>query len=410
MRVIHRFALAASVALVNACDRAVGETAGFSARDSAGVRIVESTSPAWDSAAAWTIDSTLLVVGTADAAADQQLHRISGAVRLADGTLVIANGGSRQLLRYDRTGKFLGATGREGDGPGEFRALSWIGRMRGDSLVTWDRGLDRITVFTPAGAYARDYKPTLTENPMTLEVKGALSSGRLLLARGASFISGNGTAGVQRQPISGWLIDSLGTERLSIGPFPGETVFLGPGRQPGATIRTPVPLGASTIFATGSDAVHVVDTDAFAVRSYATDGRLSAIARRPHTAQPIQPSDIATVIDEQLENLPPVQEIRDGMRAAFERVPPPENLPAVRSLRVDRDDNVWAQVGTRPAAPEAVWSVFDRDGRWLGDVMIPAALTILEIGGDYIVARDRDELDVERVRVMRLRKPAPASD
>jgi hypothetical protein len=410
MRVIHPVALAVSVSLVSACDRPDGETPGFTARDSAGVRIAENTSPAWDSSSRWTIDSTLLVVGEADAAADQQLHRISGAVRLADGTLVIANGGSRQLLRYDRAGKFLGATGREGDGPGEFRALSWIGRMRGDSLVTWDRGLDRITVFTPDGAYARDYKPKLTENPMTLEVKGALSGGRLLLARGASFISGDGTAGVQRQPITGWLIDSTGIERSSIGPFPGETVFLGPGRQPGATLRTPVPLGASTIFATGRDVVHVVDTDVFAMRSYAADGKLSGIARRPFTAQTIQPSDVATAIDAQLENLPPVQAIRDGMRAAFERVPHPQNLPAVRDLRVDAEDNMWAQVGTRPAAPDAVWSVFDPSGRWLGDVTLPAALTILEIGPDYIVARDRDELDVERVRVMRLRKPASASD
>ena len=92
MRVIHPFALAAIVSLVSACDGPDGETSGFTARDSAGVRIAESTSPAWDSTTRWTIDSTLLVVGEADADADQQLHRISCAVRLADGTLVIANG------------------------------------------------------------------------------------------------------------------------------------------------------------------------------------------------------------------------------------------------------------------------------------------------------------------------------
>ena len=50
--------------------------------------------------------------------------------------------------------------------------------------------------------------------------------------------------------------------------------------------------------------------------------------------------------------------------------------------------------------------MLDRSGRWLGDVTLPAALNILEIGPVYIVAGDRDELDVERVRVLRLRKRA----
>jgi hypothetical protein len=85
-------------------------------------------------------------------------------------------------------------------------------------------------------------------------------------------------------------------------------------------------------------------------------------------------------------------------------VPPPKNLPAVAALRVDANGNVWVQAGYRPTAREVAWSVFDPKSRWLGDVTLPAALTVLEIGTDYMIVRDRDEVDVERVRVLGIRR------
>ena len=405
MRVQPAFIVIALATLSVACDRSTIPRSTSTERDSAGIRIVESSAPSWEAGKGWRLDSALLTAGRADGPAVEQLHRVSGAVRLSDGTLVIANGGSRQLLRYDRHANFLGATGAQGEGPGEFQALTWVGRMRGDSIVTWDRGLNRITIFTPAGVYARDFRPTLTENPMSLEVKGALSNGRFLLARSASFISATGSEGIQRQPITGWVIDSAGVERASIGPFPGEAISLSPAKSPpGAVIRMPVLLGASTLFATGKDAVHVVDTDLFAVRMYRPDGTLFAVARRPFTLTPVQPEDIAAAVDEQLERLPPVPAIRDGMRAGFERVPPPQHLPVVDAIRVDSNDDIWLRVGASPRATDATWTVLDPRGRWLGDVSLPASLTLLEIGADYLVTLDRDDMDVERVRVFGLRK------
>jgi hypothetical protein len=401
--------LVLTLALATACAGSNAERTGYTERDSADVRIVESTRPAWPAGKGWSVDSTLVTIGTMEGAPGHQLHRVMGAVRLANGTLVIANGGSAQLLRYDSSGSFLGATGREGGGPGEFRALSWIGRLHGDSLVTWDRGVNRVTIFAPTGMHSRDYKPTLPANSIDLDLtslhaKGLLSGGRILLTRGASFASADGTAGVQRQPATAWILDSAGKAITSLGPFPGEAIFLAPGKTPGSITRTPIPLGAATFLAAGSDAVHVVDTDVFAVRMYGTDGKLSTIARRPYTPEPVQPTDIAAVIDAAMEDLPPVQWIRDGIRAGYERVPPPQHLPAISALHVDSEDNIWVQAGHHAGTADATWTVFNREGRWLGDVILPAALQLLEIGRDYVVARDRNDLDVERVRVMRLRR------
>jgi hypothetical protein len=397
--------MAVSLVLVTSCDGPGADRATSATRDSAGIAIIESTGPVWTATDAWRVDSALVVVGTDEGGPGQQLHRVTGAVRLGDGALIIANGGSRELYRYDTGGRFLGAFGKIGDGPGEFRALTWIGRTRGDSVLTWDRGANRITVFSSTGTYARDYRPTLTRNPMTLEGQGYVGSGRILLTMGASFVSADGSAGVQRQPIMAWIIDSSGAELQAVGPFPGRAVYLGPGREANSITRIPVPLGASSLFAASNDRVHVVDTDAFEIRTYGIDGRLVRIVRRPHTAITTEPSDVAATIATELEGLPPSEEIRAGMRAAFERIPPPTHLPAIRALRSDSEGNVWVQVGHRPTATESVWSVFDSTGRWLGDVAMPAAQQILEIGADYLIVRDRDDLDVERVRVLQLRKP-----
>ena len=50
------------------------------------------------------------------------------------------------------------------------------------------------------------------------------------------------------------------------------------------------------------------------------------------------------------------------------------------------------------------WSVFNADGRWLGEVVLPEDLEVYEIGEDYVLGKETDEFDVEYVRVYRIRK------
>src|SRR5687767_2034669 len=83
-----------------------GEPPAHVVRDSAGVRIAESTRPGWKSGTSWTLDSTLSIIGAGGTGAGQVLHRVTGAVRLSNGALVIADGGSQQLFRYDPRSTF----------------------------------------------------------------------------------------------------------------------------------------------------------------------------------------------------------------------------------------------------------------------------------------------------------------
>ena len=44
---------------------------------------------------------------------------------------------------------------RDREGPGEHQRLRFTARLAGDSVVTYDIGLDRIQVFSPDGQVAR---------------------------------------------------------------------------------------------------------------------------------------------------------------------------------------------------------------------------------------------------------------
>ena len=56
-------------------------------------------------------------------------------------------------------------------------------------------------------------------------------------------------------------------------------------------------------------------------------------------------------------------------------------------------------------AAEVRWSVFESSGAWLGDVVVPSRLQVLEVGVDYVLGIWHDELDEESVRVYSLLKP-----
>jgi hypothetical protein len=86
----------------------------------------------------------------------------------------------------------------------------------------------------------------------------------------------------------------------------------------------------------------------------------------------------------------------------------PEDQPVFQELIVDDEGHVWLQGFEPPGADvePSRWWVFDGAGRLLGRVSLPAGLEVHAIRGDRIVGVARDELEVERIQVHRLRRPS----
>ena len=102
----------------------------------------------------WTVEARALVeIGGQDGTGPAELNNVVGVGRQADGTLIIADGTSRELRAFDARGRFLKRWARRGRGPGELPELDGIS-MEGDSLVAID-GRQAVHLFGPGGDWVR---------------------------------------------------------------------------------------------------------------------------------------------------------------------------------------------------------------------------------------------------------------
>ena len=113
------------------------EASGTQIQDSAGILIVANARPADGSRLGWQVGSEPLIsIGTVEGEGDFQLHQVDDALKLRDGRIVVANGGSYQLLVFDEAGRYLTSWGQRGEGPGDFGG-SWGSNGLGPSQLFW---------------------------------------------------------------------------------------------------------------------------------------------------------------------------------------------------------------------------------------------------------------------------------
>jgi hypothetical protein len=98
---------------------------------------------------------------------------------------------------------------------------------------------------------------------------------------------------------------------------------------------------------------------------------------------------------------------RTTVRAAIDKLPPPEPAFGVRLIRVSQAGHLWVRSNAPGNGPIA-WRVFDLAGKQIAAVSTPPRFEIHEIGRDYLLGVSRDEFDVEFVQLFRLEGAAGA--
>ncbi len=334
--------------------------------DSAGVMLVEypSLPPIQESRIAIADEPELVLGdGVAFAGPAYDFFRISGVSQLQDGTLVVANAGSRELRFYGADGHFLRSVGRDGDGPGEFRALynHWI--IAGDTIVVWDRAVRRLQHFGPDGAFVRSMSMA-TAAPFAgfadwIEPQAFLEGGRL-----AMFIGSPGAPlpvlGSERRLLL------VALHRIDEGGW--DSVRVVPGSESGYQF------GAYTRAAGAGATLAVADVARFRVELFNPDGSLVSILSTSVPEIPVT----ADVIEAQIELevgsgwwRDPTAEFVEGLRSRYSARHRPF-LPAIRDIFVDADERIWVERYDVPARGSSRWEVFERDGTWIGRVEMPA--------------------------------------
>lgn len=402
-------ALALLLAAGAACTEAGGEVASaFTTRDSAGIRIAESTAPAWGDGEAWRIGQIpILEIGMADGPREYMLSGVVGTVRRDDGAIIIANGGSGEIRFYGPDGTHLRSVGGEGSGPGEFRGLFWITVIRGDSIVAYDAPARRISVFTPDGEYVRS--TTLDRFESYPQPLSAFEDGSLPIRFDVQQNQGTGGNGpqlkhvviVRASPV-GELLDTL----VVTGPldqYRMSTEIEG-GRM---SITLPVQFGASIVAEASSDRLIIGRNDRYWLSVYRPSGEMERVLHRRIEPRPVTDELARAELEQRTERVgrgkPAQRKLMEEMMANRPRA---EVLPFFMRIVVDESDNTWVQEYVPPGEDRrAAWTVFDGEGRMLGDLLLPENFTPHDIGEDFILGVAHDELDVERVQVYALQKP-----
>jgi hypothetical protein len=403
-RVLAGLIAVAVVAAVYGCGGGEGG-APVVVRDSAGVQIVENLRPAWPSESGWTLsEDPSLQIGVTDGPVEYQFTDIQGAVRLPGGGFVVADGGSHEIRFFDADGRFLTATGRRGDAPGEYRQIAGLGYGPGDSVWVYDFGTRRFTVLTTAGELVR-----------TMNLGGALSAvGAVGRFSDGSFVvreywssgthSGVVRSGLSRDPAAIATFSGDGAELDTVGVFPGREVYIG--SEDGRAVMS-APLYARTAsVALSGDEVYVGDQERFEVGLYTASGALRRLVRVLGIDLRVTQEDIDRAVAERLADQPP--ERHAMLRAHLDAMDVPETRPAYGRLLVDSESNLWVAEHTSYPVEPASGRVFDSGGGLLGVVRVPERFRVHQIGEDWILGVWRDEFGVEYVRLHALVKDGEA--
>lgn len=412
-------ALLTLVALATGCvgpDRPSSSDPAYVVRDSAGVRIVESTAPTWEQP--WvTEEAPLFRVGDVPGQPEYELYRVSDAVRLSDGRLVIANSGTGEMRWYSESGEFLRSSGGIGEGPGEFNILSRVVPMVGDSLAAGDLRLRRLSVFGPEGNFVRSVslRDAGLANPIA-----QFNDGTYLLTTSGMALGADGPTRIERvgMTISG--LSEIGEGVRHVASIPWIEVVIGPTggvRPDGSTVigRNLRRFGRGTWVAGDSLGWVVGDNARAELQLRSPAGELVGVIRWPGQERAVTESDVQADRELALVRIRDPAVRRRVGQAMDEHPAPPETMPPFgsanvagsgRALLIDAVRNVWVKEYS-PAAEEDPnrFLVFDPEGIWLGVVAAPPGLEVLSIGSDYVIGLSEDEFGVEVVSVHRLEKP-----
>jgi hypothetical protein len=383
-------------------------------RDSAGIRIVSYPLAAL-SPPTWSVESKpLLTLGGAAAFEPTEFTSIVAILRMDDGVLAIADGGSRQVRLFGPDGKFLRTLGGPGEGPTEFRRLRALGR-RADTLYAFDA--DRgPRLFSVDGKSFR---------AVTLSAR--LPGYRLIDPIGVfgdgSFLFGTSPLQPQRfapgiRPDStalAWL-DSRAAHATLVGTFPKQEVYDYPNVANGtvafgATFRVVI---FPSRFCTGWSRT-------YEIRCYAPQGRLQLIVRRQTNPIVVTPAHRAAW----------VANFRDAVRRAPKQGPAfdvdgwlaqlqfASTFPAFAQLLAAETGDIWVReyrasddyvkggmrTGIDPSPDTQVrWSIFAPDGHWRATALLPPRFYPLYVGRQLIAGVQRDEDDEESVAIYQLRR------
>jgi hypothetical protein len=376
---------------------------GTAITDSAGIRLVTAGARGqWRDGQGWRPVQDLRI-GQLEGASEYTFNSIAALALGPGDTLFVLDQGDKTITAYDPEGRFVRRFGGEGDGPGEYRdprelvatddgLLVYDWRPRRLTLLDWTGQVVRtaiVTQWTPFGSRLR----MLNDTVFALGITGGQSAPPRPETDGRFWLVRFSTAGA----ILDTLIADAGGESVVHRTGTGVTVFSAPfARGP----RWDLGPDGSVVYGRG---------DQYVIDLYRPDPwRLVASVRR--TVPSLSATDADRAAYREPYERPSIPEAtRKRYADILATVTYPGTWPAYVDLRFDAAGRLWVRRPAHSADSLIPWDVFDAEGAYLGDVMLPRSLQVRLIEERAVYGVMRDELDVPSVVRYRIERPGPGS-
>lgn len=406
-----RSLLACFPPLLTACGGSAAAGALATRADSASITIVTNTDASWREGEGWRIDETPIVqIGhRGDDDPRYDLLRLNAGRLLPNGSILVAVGGHQQLREFTPQGEWVRSIGRQGDGPGEFRAPTTIA-LAGDTIIVVDFQASRVTVLDRAGTPLTSW--TFPQHAAGGRVipHWRLDDGRWLGTRTVSFGTGvTPTSGISRPLVTWFQVTPDGSAvGDSVVTVPGDErlmeITTGPGGELTSVAMITLPVGRATV-ATGTPTqILIGDNDVAEIHRLTPEGRLEAIIRWEAPSVPVDPAFVQRLKQARIDASTGTEGALRSIERVFSQPPRAATLPYFSNLFLDSQGHLWVQ--EYDPFPRAVpyFRIFHPDGQYLGRRALPPRTRVLEIGNDKILTVWQDDDDLEYLRVYRLHR------
>jgi hypothetical protein len=333
-------------------------------------------------------------VGGVDEASPAEFGSVRSVMSDEDGRLYVADAHALEIRIFEADGRFVGALGRKGGGPGELEGLHGTAWLTSDTMVVADYGNARLVLMDRQGRHLGQW-PWLR---ITGSIRFFFPVGPgEMYAQSLRSLGDAGDGQGRMEPV--WLrygvdgpMDTLTIPRLDAPP-PGSSAncrgdglgfFTNPYGE--RLLAVPAPGGQRVVAMTSSYRLTFLDAAGDTVR---------VLTRDP---DPVSLSD-----EEWRETEERYAEFRRQWSGAScdGDIRRPRHLPALRDVSFDHDGRLLVEF-TTPAGPAL--DIYDAHGQWLTTLPLPE-----RDPGVPIFLRDhrlhlvtRDSLGVQRVETYQL--------
>ena len=340
-------------------------------------------------------EEPLLRIGIIDGDLEYIFGDVTGAVRLEDGSVVIADEQSHNVRRFDASGRHMWTSGRHGEGPGDYGGLRLLRGCPGAAITVFDWHLDRITQLDQDGEVT-DTRPLTPEGVSPYRPPACTPDGDLVFTPWPDFDRTVAPGEHHRWRMELRVARDGGHVALRSGIAGTERTRSRGGEAP----RT---WGRAMVFAVAPTGVWYGSADDYELEHVDWTGRVTRIARWAGPDLAVTREHLDSYLDSRLARY---EEPADRRRFERERWPDirdglPEQFPAYEALLTLPDGSMWVTTyGWRSSEQEL--HLLDADGVWIRRLTMPTGSTVLDAGPDWVLLGQRGELDVPTVAVYRL--------